>query len=197
MKIDGVKRPFPRLSRRLPPLRMWQEHEKWSKEERKLKDCVKESSFCKIVNELARDSARIVRAIDCVTGILVSDSFSILQRIMLDSTNSAHKREECGKRIAVSKNFLKSAHKAHLTLSNATAMRCITHGLSKEPFRDELNSDCDSCKGPFKLIDDMSCDCFESAGARGEKLKDAILECRAKIHLFMGHRIRAASQQMH
>ena len=189
--IDGVNYPFPRLSRRKTLIRIWKDFISWCNMRRH----IGKTSFFNILNELTCDSTRIVRAVDYVTGFLVNDTINNLSRIMLEFTSSERRREDYSRRIAFCKNFLKYVYNSHLRKECEALTHSITHGLSTDS-EQALHPSCLGCKAPFKLVDDIMDECIESSGA-DESVKDVLLECRTKFHLFMGHRIRVTNQQMH
>ena len=163
--IDGRKHCFPRLSRRLVPKRIWEEYDAWRLEAGK--KGISRASFLSVVKELTCDKVRLIRAVDYVTGILIDDNFNILQRIVVDCIRSEGKREEYGRRIALCKNFLKYQYGSHLRAQDPNETHCIEHGLASTREKSYLSfrNDCMSCKGPFKLADDILHDCLGSSRA--------------------------------
>ena len=187
--VDGKKCLFPRISRRIPPIRIYEAYDSWCGEEEKRS--IGKSSFLKIANELTSDNVKIVRAVDYVTGFLVNDTTRLLQRITCDKIHSEVLREEYARRITMCKHFLKNVYSLHLKHGSTCSTHCIYRGLSSSGPFEEDDYSCDPCKAPFILLEDIKSECCNPPSTLGEVLD----EVRDKFYLFMGHRVRVTNQQ--
>ena len=193
--LDRRKNEFPGLCRKRSPTRIYESYRKWCSDNNYSQ--MKRTRFLELVGAVTAGEARLVRAVDYVTGFLVNDNLDLLKRIVewLDFNGfcTSSKSQELVQRLDVSRSFLKYTFNSHITQESETPSHSISHALDLEydfwRITDEI-SDCCGCKFPFYIIDEISKLC------EGKKdLLDVLEHCKEKVFLFMGHRVRTVNQQ--
>lgn len=195
VKVGGCKRKFPALCRKRSPARIFEAYKKWRADNSHF--AMKRARFLEVVGAVTAGEARLVRAVDYVTGFLVSDNVDLLKRIVEWLTFMGHCTSSWAQTLSghldITRGFLKRSFDRHVIKESERPSNSISHSVGAKDCNKEQKGNpvgCNGCKLPFHVIDEIA----RLAGAN-EELVEALGRCRAKMHLFMGHRARTVNQQ--
>lgn len=181
---------LPGLIRRCSTLEMWEMYQA-EMVARSIR-ALSLKSFYGIVNALTtgQDSART--AVDYVVSILLNDNYATIVRVIDGVVDDRDEAESWKLRLGLVVNFLKYQFDSHVRKSDGCATHSTSFALAAGQHDDDADDiPCPGCKFPFFVIDEL----IRLASACDAGAVEVLQNCRHKLRLFMGHRVRVVQQQ--
>ena len=156
------------------------------------KRSIPRARFYEILRNITAGGEKMLCAVDYVTGVLVNDQVTLLQRIV-DDIVGAEKKPVLTNYITIMRIFLKQQYDSHaLTQGDEVGTHGIDYGLCKPDLSVPARTGrCNGCNFVHFCISELQ----ESVAAADalEVIKDAA----EKLELYRGHRVRVTNQQVH
>ena len=192
--LDGVVTNFPAITRKKSRSQMFAKYLIDNTVKTQTRIPINRTNFLKLASALTHKDQKLRRAVDYVTGFLVNDNFSTIQRL-IDSFFLPTKKKEIGEEIELARRYLKYGFSDNLTnMSSTCAAHQLAFGLGFGTDIDVTNF-CSSCSHLFYCMHYLTSTVSNFEPFNESALK-AVKGCTEKVTLFMGHRIRVTNQQI-
>ena len=162
--------------------------------------------FYEILTKITNGGEKMLTAVDYVTGVLVNDQVTLLQRIV-DDLVSIDMKPVLSNCIAIMRTFLKQQYDSHTLLEEEeVGTHGIVYGLTKPDLSMPVYKErCNACNFPNFCILELHKAVVAAAQLPNSTIsedvvKDAIeviIDAAHKLELYRGHRVRVANQQVH
>ena len=162
--------------------------------------------FYEILTKITNGGEKMLTAVDYVTGVLVNDQVTLLQRIV-DDLVSIDMKPVLSNYIAIMCTFLKQQYDSHALLEEEeVGTHGIVYGLTKPDLSMPVYKErCNACNFPnfcnlelHKAV--VAAAQLPNSTISEDVVKDAIeviMDAAHKLELYRGHRVRVANQQVH
>ena len=128
--LDGVVTHFPAITRKKSRSQMFAKYLIDNTVKTQTRIPINRTNFLKLASALTHKDQKLRRAVDYVTGFLVNDNFSTIQRL-IDSFFLPTKKKEIGEEIELARRYLKYGFSDNLTNMSSTcrASTCLWSGV--------------------------------------------------------------------
>ena len=162
--------------------------------------------YYEILTKITNGGEEMLTAVDYVTGVLVNDQVTLLQRIV-DDLVSIDMKPVLSNYIAIMRTFLKQQYDSHALLEEEeVGAHGIVYGLTKPDLSMPVHKErCNACNFPCFCILELhkavvAASQLPNSTISEDVVKDAIeviMDAAHKLELYSGHKVRVANQQVH
>ena len=154
IKHNGVLYEFPRVTRKVIKKDIFLNYRENSGIARHRQ--LKRTSFFKLISLLTHSEAKVRTAVDYVTGLLVNDTFAMLNRIAAIFCTDLTERQTLEVELKVAETWLKYGINDHLSDSSNCVAHIISNGLAS-PISNKSSAECDEfsdCSSNYSECED-------------------------------------------